>query len=80
MDEKLVEKPDIIHLAIGRAEPFFPEGKLTGNRIWMSGEETDAPLAELLSNAGVREVGERLVTETTVLTPENRWKQAVLTF
>ena len=50
------------------------------DRIWMSGEETDAPLAELLSNAGVREVGERLVTETTVLTPENRWKQAVLTF
>ncbi len=38
VDEKLVEKPDIIHLAIGRAEPFFPEGKLTGNRIWMSGD------------------------------------------
>ena len=69
------------------ADPVASRTGLTGrvleehtDRIWMSGVETDAPLAELLSNAGVSDVGERLVTETAVLTPENLWKQAVVTF
>ncbi len=69
------------------ADPTASRTGLTGavleehaDRIWMSGVETDAPLAELLSNAGVADVGERLVTEATELVPENRWKQAVLSF
>jgi phosphoglycolate phosphatase len=37
-DEKLVEKPDIIRLAIRRAAPFFPIGELTKDRIWMAGD------------------------------------------
>lgn len=49
-------------------------------RIWMSEIGTAVPLAEALSEAGVSGVGERLVTQTEVLTPENRWAQAVLSF
>ena len=50
-------------------------------RIWMSEIGTAAPLAEMLSQAGVSRVGDhRLVTQTTVLVPENRWEQAVLPF
>ena len=50
-------------------------------RIWMSEIGTAAPLAEILTEAGVSRVGDhRLVTQTTVLVPENQWAQAVLPF
>lgn len=50
------------------------------NRIWLSEVEYDEPLAEILSLSGVTEVGARLVTETSILVPENQWEQAVLPF
>ena len=50
------------------------------DRIWISEVDTAAPLAEVLTLAGVSDVGERLVTQTETLVPENDWKQAVLTF
>ena len=50
------------------------------DRIWMSEIGNAAPLAEILTQAGVSGVGEKLVTQTTVLVSENRWEQAVLPF
>jgi len=50
------------------------------DRIWMSEMDTDAPLAEILSDAGVSEVGERLVTQTSALLSDASWAQAVLNF
>ena len=49
-------------------------------RIWMSEIGSAAPLAEILTQAGVSGVGEKLVTQTSVLVPENQWEQAVLPF
>ena len=49
-------------------------------RIWMSEIDTAAPLAEILAEAGVSVVEHRLVTQTDILIPENRWEQAVLPF
>ena len=49
-------------------------------RIWMSEIGNTAPLAEILTQAGVNVVEHRLVTQTAVLVPENRWEQAVLPF
>jgi phosphoglycolate phosphatase len=37
-DERLVEKPDIIRLALKRAEPLFPGSGLQKERIWMVGD------------------------------------------
>ena len=72
------------------ADVVANDGDLTGvtgavleqhaERIWMSEVDTDAPLAEVLSLAGVTRVGERLVIETAELVPEGTWEQAVLNF
>ena len=50
------------------------------DRIWMSEVGTDAPLAELLTDAGVTRVGERLVTQRFALESDVPWEQAVLDF
>jgi len=72
------------------ADLVTSEGDLTGvtpavleqhaDRIWMSEVDTDAPLAEVLTLAGVSRVGEKLVIETAELVPEGTWEQAVLKF
>ena len=49
-------------------------------RIWMSGAEAGAPLAEILSDAGVTDVARRLVTQSFALQSEVSWEQAVLNF
>ena len=49
-------------------------------RIWMSGADAGAPLAEILADAGVNGVAERLVSQTFALHPEATWEQAVLNF
>jgi len=46
----------------------------------MSEVDTDAPLAEILSLAGVSDVGERLVIQSTALQNGASWEQAVLNF
>ena len=48
------------------------------DRIWVSGAERDAPLAEILTDAGVTNVGERLVTQCAELADGNTWNQALL--
>lgn len=55
-DEKLVEKPDIIRLAIDRAGEYFPDRKLCGDRIWMAGDrfyDVDGAKACAISCVGV---------------------------
>ena len=49
-------------------------------RIWMSEVDTDAPLAEILSDAGVSNVGDRLVIQSAGLQSDAVWEQAVLNF
>ena len=49
-------------------------------RIWMPEEHTGDPLAEILSLAGVTNVGERLVTQGFALESDASWEQAVLEF
>ena len=50
------------------------------DRIWISELDTDAPLAEILAEAGVSGVGERLVTQSATLLPGESWNRAVLSF
>jgi hypothetical protein len=73
--------------AVAMSDPAAARTGLTGavleryaDSIWMSEIDSAAPLAEILTQAGVSGVGEKLVTQTTVLVPENRWEQAVLPF
>ncbi len=49
-------------------------------RVWLCEVDTDAPLAEILSLAGVTEVGERLVIQSAALVEDASWAQAVLDF
>jgi len=73
--------------AIAMADPMEARTGLTGavleeyaDRIWMSEVDTDAPPAEILSLAGVSDVGERLVIQSTALQNGASWEQAVLNF
>ena len=50
------------------------------DRIWMSGADAGAPLAEILTDAGVTNVTDRLVSQSFALHPEATWEQAVLNF
>ena len=49
-------------------------------RVWMSEVDTHAPLAEILSDAGVSNVGDRLVIQSAALQSDAVWEQAVLNF
>ena len=50
------------------------------DRVWVSEVDAGAPIAEVLSQAGVSDVGGRLVAEAAQLVRENRWNQAVVPF
>jgi len=66
------------------------DGDLTGvtgavleefsDRVWLSEVDTDAPLAEILTLAGVSDVENRLVIQTAALHSGAGWAQAVLNF
>lgn len=50
------------------------------DRIWISEIDTAAPLAEMLSDVGVSNVGHRLVTQSSAIFPGQSWDRAVLLF
>lgn len=56
-DERIVEKPDIIRMAIDRASGRFPEGIVPKDRVWMAGDR-------FYDVAGAKECGIRCVGVT----------------
>lgn len=73
--------------AVVVADPGAAKTGLTGavleeyaDRVWMSEVDTDAPLAEILTLAGVSGVEERLVIQSAALQNGANWAQAVLSF